>query len=146
MIEIVRVTTQAQLQECLYIRQQVFVEEQKVPVELEIDEKDDSPRSSHHMLLIVEGHPAAASRWYAYNEETAKLQRIAVLMEYRDKGLGKRLVTAMEEQARELGLSYAMLDGQCQVETFYHKLGYVTLSEEPFDDAGIPHVRMKKRI
>jgi predicted GNAT family N-acyltransferase len=146
MIEIIRVTAQDQLQDCFAIRKKVFVEEQQVSEDLEIDEKDDSPSACHHMLLMYDGKPAAASRWYSYNEQTAKLQRVAVLIEHRGKGLGKSIIQAMEEHARELGYAATILDGQCQAEAFYLKLGYVTISQEPFYDAGILHVRMQKQL
>ena len=51
---------------------------------------------------------------------------------------------ALEAQARELKSQYSVLDAQVQAEAFYRKLGYETISDEPFDDAGIPHVRMKR--
>ena len=49
---------------------------------------------------------------------------------------------ALEAQARELK-AHSVLDAQVQAEAFYRKLGYETISDEPFDDAGIPHVRME---
>lgn len=146
MIELICVNAKEQLEQCLAIRKKVFVEEQNVPEDLEVDEKDASPKACHHMLLKLNGVPAAAARWYAYDEDIAKLQRIAVLLEHRGAGLGKRIISAMEEQARELGFSFVMLDGQCQAEAFYHKLGYSTVSENPFYDAGILHVRMRKKL
>jgi predicted GNAT family N-acyltransferase len=143
-MEIIRVTHIDQLMQCFDIRKKVFVEEQKVPANLEIDEKDESPEACHHILMLVDGQPVAASRWYAYRPQTAKLQRVAVLKEYRGTGLGKELILAMEQQAKELGFTSALLDGQCYAEPFYQKLGYTTISKEPFYDAGILHVRMEK--
>jgi len=56
------------------------------------------------------------------------------------------LLLALEQIAGDLGLSGAILDAQCQAEKFYAKLGYEVISEEPFYDAGILHVRMKKPL
>lgn len=144
--EIINVTTEEQLKEALNIRKDVFVEEQQVPIDLEIDDYDRLDADAHHILIKYDGDYAATGRVIYYDKESAKMQRIAVRKPYRSKGLGRVLLMAMETQARELKLLYSILDAQCQAEGFYSKLGYVTISDEPFDDAGIPHVRMKKEL
>jgi len=144
--EIVRVTTREQLQLGLDIRMKVFVEEQKVPAEEEMDEYDVIGDQVHHLLLIDEGAPVATGRLIYYKAGAAKMQRIAVLKDYRSKGYGRVLLLALEELARELGFSSSILDGQCQAEPFYTKLGYEIISTEPFYDAGILHVRMQKAL
>ncbi|SMF88040.1 Predicted N-acyltransferase, GNAT family [Paenibacillus uliginis N3/975] len=144
--EIINVTTEEQLREALDIRKEVFVIEQKVPLDIEIDELDSLDADAHHILIKYEGEYAATGRVTYYNKDSAKMQRIAVRKPFRSKGLGRVLLMAMETQARELKLLHSVLDAQCQAEAFYSKLGYVTTSDEPFDDAGIPHVRMKKQL
>ncbi|WP_379133334.1 GNAT family N-acetyltransferase [Paenibacillus sp. sgz500958] len=144
--EIVHVTTDELLQMGLEIRMKVFVEEQKVPVEEEVDEYDVIGDQVHHLLLMDEGRPVATGRLTYYKSGAAKMQRIAVLKEYRSKGYGRVLLLALEELARDLGLDYSILDGQCQAEQFYLKLGYEVISTEPFYDAGILHVRMQKAL
>ena len=144
--EVINVTTEEQLHEALNIRKEVFVEEQKVPEDLEIDEYDTLDADAEHILIQYDGQFAAVGRVTHYNKDTAKMQRIAVRKPYRSKGLGRVLLVAMENKAREMMLQYSVLDAQCQAEGFYEKLGYVTISEEPFDDAGIMHVRMKKEL
>ncbi|ETT48684.1 MULTISPECIES: GNAT family N-acetyltransferase [unclassified Paenibacillus] len=145
-VEIVHVTTEEQLQMALEIRKKVFVEEQKVPVEEEIDEYDVISEHVHHFLLMEGEHPAATGRMIYYKADTAKMQRIAVQEAFRAKGCGRILLLAMEERARELGLQASILDAQCQAEPFYRKLGYEVISKEPFYDAGILHVRMSKAL
>ncbi|MDO7905301.1 GNAT family N-acetyltransferase [Paenibacillus sp. JX-17] len=144
--EIVRVQIDEQLQEALAIRKAVFVEEQNVSIEEEIDDYDSLDAESHHLLLQEGGQFVAAGRIKHFNEDSAKLQRVAVLMPFRSKGYGRVLILAMEELARELGFKYAVLDGQVQAEGFYRKLGYEVISEEPFYDANILHVRMQKKL
>lgn len=144
--EIVTVTTEEQLRTALAIRVKVFVEEQNVPLEEETDQHDRLTGTAHHFLIQDGGETVAAGRVIFYDDETAKMQRIAVLQNHRSKGYGRVLLLAMEERARELGLRYSLLDAQCQVESFYKKLGYVTVSDDPFVDAGIPHVRMHKKL
>jgi predicted GNAT family N-acyltransferase len=145
-LETIRVTTKEQLQACFHVRLKVFVEEQQVPEHLEMDEKDESPEACHHFLIVDHGVPVATARWYLYKPDTAKFQRVAVLKTYRGKGLGKQLIQKMEKHAEELNCKYAVLDAQCQAEGFYSQLGYEVISEEPFYDADILHVRMQKPL
>ncbi|TVY07633.1 GNAT family N-acetyltransferase [Paenibacillus cremeus] len=146
-VEIIKVHTQDQLQECFSVRVEVFVEEQQVPPELELDEFDASPEASKHFLVRDEaGVPIGAARWRMYNNETAKLQRIAVLKPYRGKGIGRLIIDAMEKDIQAEGVPAVILDGQTHAEDFYKKLGYVTISPEPFEEAGIMHVRMRKEL
>lgn len=144
--EIIHVNTEEQLQYGMDIRTKVFVEEQQVPMELEMDEYDVISPNVHHLLIQDNDAYVAAGRIIYYDVETAKMQRIAVIKEYRSKGFGKVLLMAMEKLALELGLQYAVLDAQCQAQPFYAKQGYEVISKEPFDDAGILHVRMKKKL
>lgn len=143
---IIRVQTEEQLERCLDIRKEVFVKEQQVPVDLEIDNYDKLGPDVYHVLIEMDGEYAATGRLIYYQDTSAKLQRIAVHKGFRTKGVGTILLLALEELARELGLSQSVLDAQCQAEGFYAKLGYETISTEPFDDAGIPHVRMVKSL
>ncbi|MBO2944920.1 GNAT family N-acetyltransferase [Paenibacillus sp. F411] len=144
--EIINVSTEEELRAALTIRKEVFVEEQKVPEDLEIDEYDNLDAEAQHILIKYDGEFAAAGRVIRYNKDAAKMQRIAVRQKFRTQGLGRVLVLAMENAARELKLESSVLDAQCQAEGFYAKLGYTTTSTEPFDDAGIPHVRMVKEL
>lgn len=144
--EISYVTTDEQLQQALGIRHDVFVIEQQVPAEIEIDQFDVISPDVHHVLLSTDGKAVATGRLIYYSKDTAKMQRIAVLQSHRSFGYGRVLLLAMEERARELGLTYSVLDAQCQAQKFYEKLGYEVISEEPFYDADILHVRMRKSL
>lgn len=145
-MKVIPVSTRRELEECFAIRIQVFVEEQKVPLEEELDEYDESPEACAHLLLKDGELPVATGRWKVYEEGTAKLQRIAVLKEHRKGGVGRLLIQALEDHARKAGMKRAVLDGQCQAQGFYQKLGYHTVPGEPFLDAGILHVRMEKEL
>lgn len=142
----IRIQDRDTLQEAFRIRIEVFVEEQQVPAEVEMDEYDESPEAARHVLVEVNGEPAAAGRFIAYKEDTANMQRIAVRQPYRGQGIGRELMLALESWAAEQGFTYSLLDAQVPAEPFYHKLGYETVSTETFLDAGIPHVRMKKKL
>ncbi|RCX23009.1 putative GNAT family N-acyltransferase [Fontibacillus phaseoli] len=143
---IIHVKTEEQLEQCLNIRKEVFVEEQNVPLDLEIDEFDRIGPEVNHVLVEIDGAFAATGRLTYYKDNAAKMQRIAVRKNFRSLGMGKILLIALEELGRELGLTQSVLDAQCQAEGFYRKLGYETITTEPFDDAGIPHVRMVKAL
>ena len=146
-MKIVRIETQESLKQAFRIRLEVFVQEQQVPEDLEMDEYDVSPEAARHLLLLDEdGTPAAAGRFIEYKPDTAKMQRVAVRKPYRGRGTGRELMGALEKWAKEEGFTYSLLDAQCQAEPFYKKLGYETVSPETFLDAGIPHVRMKKKL
>lgn len=144
-IEALKVKTEAELQECLAVRREVFIEEQAVPEELEIDEWDVIG-GAQHLLVRQGGRAVACGRLRRYDERTAKLQRIAVRQEGRGQGLGRHVVLGLEALAREAGYTAAALDAQKHAEGFYKRLGYQTVSAETFLDAGIPHVKMKKEL
>ncbi|WP_373230940.1 GNAT family N-acetyltransferase [Cohnella sp.] len=142
----VKVESYEQLNQAFDIRLKVFVEEQGVPRELEMDEYDDSPIACNHFILLKDDKAIATGRWKEYEPEIAKMQRIAVLKPFRGLGAGKFLLEGMEKDARSQGYKASLLDAQCTAEHFYSKLGYNTESDEPFLDANIPHVRMRKML
>ncbi|MFC5467571.1 GNAT family N-acetyltransferase [Cohnella suwonensis] len=145
-MEIVKIETVERLGLAFGIRVKVFVEEQGVPKELEMDEYDVSPEACRHFLALDGGEPVATGRYKTFEPGTAKMQRIAVLLSRRGQGVGKALLLAMEEDAIKQGFAFSLLDAQCAAEGFYEKLGYETISDEPFLDADIPHVRMRKSL
>lgn len=79
------------------------------------------------------------------DKETARIKSVAILEEYRGKGLGKYLMEYVENIARERGYKKVNLMGRVSVEGFYNKLGYKTISE-PFDYHTIPHIDMVKEL
>jgi len=123
----------------LDIRSIVFIEEQNVPVDLEIDHHDSS--DAIHFLGKVEGQPLAASRVCVINA-IAKIQRVAVLKPGRGKGYGRDIMNAMITMIRQEKLSDTIaLDAQTHALEFYRSFGFETKGDE-FDDAGIPHIYM----
>ena len=135
------VETPEEKEHAYQVRTIVFVEEQKVPIEEEIDHHDET---AIHFVGYKDNIPITASR-LRFVEEYGKLERICVLKEYRGKSFGKELILAMENIIREKGFNKAKLNAQTHAENFYKKLGYITVSGE-FLDAGIPHVTMIKEI
>ncbi|TYR79481.1 GNAT family N-acetyltransferase [Priestia megaterium] len=129
------------LEDAYYVRMKVFVEEQKVDAEEEIDQYEDE---ATHIVVYDQQKPVGAGR-FRIVDGYGKMERICVLPTHRKDGVGKLIMTTMEELASARKLSKLKLHAQTQAEGFYKKLGYVTVSGE-FMDAGIPHVEMVKRV
>ena len=142
-MNVFEVTTQEDLQREFDIRLKVFVEEQQVPQEEEIDSYDHLGGECHHFLVTTDENKAIGTGRIRLIEGVGKIQRVAVLEEYRSHGIGKIIIQALEEKAKELGASKVKLDGQVQAQGFYEKLGYEVKSDI-FLDAGIEHVLMVK--
>ncbi|MGM0753500.1 MAG: GNAT family N-acetyltransferase [Bacillota bacterium] len=130
-----------QIQEVFNIRKTVFVEEQKVPLEEEIDEFENA---STHFVLYDQNHAVGAGR-FRILDGIGKVERICVLESARGKGAGREIMLAIEEYAKEQPLSQLKLNAQTYAIPFYEGLGYKVTSDE-FLDAGIPHKTMKKEI
>ncbi len=141
------VRTPEQLEECLNVRMKVFVEEQKVPRHLEVDELDGVNQAIHVILRDeMSLRAVGTARIKRVDPETAKIQRVAILKEERLAGRGRTLMNFVESTAYEQGCKRAILDAQLTAEPFYQRLGYTRVSDETFLDAGILHVRMEKRL
>ncbi len=117
------------------IREVVFVVEQGVPVELELDGLD--PACQHVLALDSEDRPIGTARM----QECGHIGRIAVLRPWRKRGVGSRLLTALIQIAREAGLETVDLDSQLHAIGFYEKHGFRARGDS-FLDAGIPHRNM----
>ena len=118
------------------IREPVFVEEQRVPLDLEWDELDPK---CHHVLARDEAHrPIGTGRLTPEH----KIGRMAVLKEWRGRGVGEALLLALVERARDLGLPEVSLHAQVDAIGFYEKFGFEAYGER-FEDAGIQHQSMK---
>lgn len=140
-MEVRVVDTEKERNDAFHVRHTVFVEEQNVPAELEIDEHEDK---AIHFVAYDQNSPVAAGRFRVLSER-AKVERICVLHDYRGTGLGFLLMNAIENHAKLLRLKGAKLNAQISALGFYEKLGYRIVSEE-FMDAGIPHVTMIKDL
>lgn len=129
-------------EDAVNIRYEVFVEEQKVPADVEIDELEDK---SHHVVLYEDEQPMGTARIYHRGDGIYKIQRVAVLKNYRGKGIGVQLMKECELQISKLRGTKITLGAQLQALSFYEKLGYTAEGAE-FMDAGIPHREMTKML
>jgi predicted GNAT family N-acyltransferase len=130
----------AQLQQwAVPIRTTVFVEEQKVPVEMEVDEWD--PQCVHAVAFDARGEALGTGRLLP----DGHIGRMAVLRAARGSGVGSALLTALMNVARARGQREAMLSAQTHAVPFYARHGYVVASGE-YLDAGIAHVDMRRSL
>ena len=136
-------TEQTQREDAYYVRKEVFVKEQEVPVEIETDALEDP--ATHLVSYNDDKKPQAAARLRIIEGSKAKLERICVLKEARSFGLGHKLLEALETEAIANGAKEAVMHAQVQALPFYEKKGYKAVSE-PFEEAGITHVKMTKTL
>lgn len=121
------------------IRTTVFVDEQKVPEEMEIDDWD--PQCLHAVAFDGEGNAQGTGRLLP----DGHIGRMAVLKSARGAGVGSALLTALMDAARSRGQREAVLSAQTHAVPFYERHGYVVCGAE-YLDAGIPHVDMRRDL
>ncbi len=132
-----RAESSEDLESCVRVRLQVFVEEQGVPKELEMDALD---AQAVHYLATIDSEPVGVARRLIHGSH-AKIGRVAVLKQWRRKGIGQRIMKHILAEAQHDGLAGAELGAQVWVIGFYEELGFSVVSDE-FLDAGIPHREM----
>ncbi|MBT3163697.1 GNAT family N-acetyltransferase [Streptomyces sp. Vc74B-19] len=137
---------------CFAVRKEVFVAEQGVPEDIEYDAHD---ADAVHVLAVADDgtplgtgrllHGAAAAAKTGGDPSVGSLGRLAVLRRARGLGVGAALVRAVEQAARDRGLTAVDLHAQTHALGFYERLGYVAYGPE-FPDAGMPHRAMRRAL
>jgi predicted GNAT family N-acyltransferase len=135
------VENQKELEDAYSVRKTVFVEEQAVPLEEEIDAYEEEAK---HFIMYQDGSPVGAGR-FRLVDGFGKVERICVMKEARNTGAGKAIMNAIEDFALKNDIHKLKLNAQTHAIPFYAGLGYEVVSEE-FMDAGIPHKTMVKKI
>lgn len=120
------------------VRRGVFIVEQQVP---ESEEWDEDDPVSVHVLATLNREPVGTGRL----NPAGKIGRIAVVAGMRDRGIGTTILRLLLQEAYHRGLREPYLHAQLQAVPFYEKLGF-RREGEVFDEAGIPHVRMKHAL
>ncbi|MBN2316833.1 MAG: GNAT family N-acetyltransferase [Sedimentisphaerales bacterium] len=118
------------------IRRAVFVEEQNVPERIELDGKDSE--CWHVLASDGEGKPIGTARM----DKNGKVGRMAVLCEYRGRGVGRKILKAIMDYGRSKGITDFHLSAQIGAVGFYETMGFERSGGE-FEEAGIIHVNMK---
>jgi predicted GNAT family N-acyltransferase len=136
-IRIKRVSSKKDFEKALAIRVRVFVREQGVPREIELDRDDQ--RACH--LLALEAGKAIGTARIVMRRAGAKVGRMAVLKSYRRKGIGTKLLKRAVGMARERGAQKIYLHAQVSAIAFYESMGF-RCAGPLFTEAGIPHRTM----
>lgn len=136
-MQIKPVTSTKELQNAFAIRLRVFVKEQGVPEEIELDQDD---KRAIHLLASIAGKAVGTAR-VVMRHGNAKIGRMAVMKSYRRKGVGRRLLTLALAAAKHRGARKIYLHAQVPVIGFYERLGFYCVGPV-FDEAGILHRKM----
>ena len=120
------------------IRYEVFVDEQNVPEELEIDGLDGEAK---HVLAFVDGVPIGTGRILI----DGHIGRVAVLKNYRGHGIGKLIMKELIKWAQDISLKKVWLSSQWHAHSFYLDLGFVCAGEI-YKEAGIDHIKMYRTL
>jgi predicted GNAT family N-acyltransferase len=125
------------------IRTAVFIDEQRIPVEMEWDEADAG--CPHAVALNRFGLPLATGRLLQEAPGIARIGRMAALQTVRGSGVGRAVLDALMRAARERGDREVRLHAQVSAQGFYARAGFAPVGEV-FDEAGIAHIEMARRL
>ena len=120
------------------VRFKVFVDEQNVPEELEIDGYDDE---ATHVLILLDDKAIGTGRILA----DGHIGRVAVLKKYRGQGVGKLIMKKLIEWAQENQLETLWLSSQWHARGFYIDLDFACIGDR-FEEAGIDHIKMIRKL
>ena len=129
------------------LRTEVFVNEQNVPIELELDEKDNSEYTIH-IGYFKDDKLIGVARLIDMDKEVIHIGRVAIDKNHRGEGIGHKLILGCEDIAKKvLNRDFTIeLSAQVYAENFYKKLGYNRVNDNIYIEAGIEHIDMRKTI
>lgn len=129
------VTWADRVDEIMSVRRVVFIEEQNVPEEIEID--DDDPVCSHILATDRRDTPVGTARL----SSSGRIGRMAVLSDHRGRGVATEMLARLIELGRDKGITEFRLHAQTQAVDFYQKSGFQPTGDL-FEEANIPHITM----
>jgi predicted GNAT family N-acyltransferase len=136
-MEVKRIFSRKELAKAYTIRKRVFVREQGVPEEIEIDRDD---KRAIHFLALESGKAIGTAR-VVMRRGSAKIGRMAVLKAYRGRGIGTKLLKRAIVMAKKQGAQQIYLHAQVPVIGFYQAMAFQCIGPV-FKEAGIPHRKM----
>jgi predicted GNAT family N-acyltransferase len=141
MIIVTKITDLRDLDAAFTIREKVFVGEQNVPADLEYDQ-NDRLATTRHYLARVDGQPAGAARWRP-TDNGVKLERFAVLADFRNQGVGEALVhqVVADVRAEAPDAAQVYLHAQLRAIPLYERTGFQKAGDM-FEEADIQHYKM----
>ena len=141
-VEIKLIAGESDLEGAIAVRMRVFVGEQAIPVQEELDEAD---ATATHAIALHQGEVIGTGRLVIQKGATAQIGRMAVDQPWRHRGIGGRILLYLEEVARSRGLRHSVLHAQEYVKSFYAAHGYREHGEV-FLEVDIPHIEMRKDL
>lgn len=141
-VKVIAIESPSDMERAWAIRRLVFIEEQRVPREIEMDADD---AHAFHALALLDGEAVGCGRMVAHGEKEVKIGRMAVLRNLRGHGIGRDILRFLMERARSRGELTAILHAQLSAEGFYLKEGFKPVGGV-FDEAGIPHRQMERAL
>ena len=142
LLQIKTVKYQDEIAAIKYIRTQVFQKEQGVSAELEFDGLD---ADAIQFLAYLNGKAVATARIREIDANRVKIERLAVLFEFRKQGIGKQLMESTLSVVSRLDKSLVIVHAQEYIASLYQQLGFEVVGER-FSEAGIAHVKMVKQL
>lgn len=140
-LEVKEIKNPEDLEIAFDIRKIVFVKEQNVPIDLEMDGLDSQAK---HFIAYLRKIPIGCAR-ISIEGKCAKLERIAIIKEYRNMGFGKELTNNLIKYCKQQNFKEIRLHSQAYISDFYKKLGFEPIGKN-FFEAGIDHIEMFMRL
>ena len=141
-VKVIAIESPADMRRARAIRRRVFIEEQHVPEEIEMDDDD---AHALHALATLDDVAIGCGRMVDHGDGQVKIGRMAVLPEYRKTGVGAHILLFLLDRARARGFREAILHAQMTAEGFYLKEGFKPVGGV-FDEAGIAHRKMEREL
>jgi predicted GNAT family N-acyltransferase len=141
-VKVIAIESPSDMEHAWAIRRSVFIDEQQVPEEIEMDADD---ANAFHALALLDGDAVGCGRMVAHGAGAVKIGRMAVRRDLRGRGIGRDILRFLMERARARGERKAILHAQLTAEGFYLKEGFTPVGEI-FDEAGIPHRQMERAL
>ncbi len=136
------ISSNDELEEAFNIRRRVFVEEQNISEDIELDEYDSV--ATH--IIVKDGDRAIGTARVQFPAKgIAKIERMAVLKDFRRRGIGSNIIKFLTEDFKKRKIEQVVLHAQYAVVDFYRSCGFKETGE-PFIEAGIKHIRMEKKF
>lgn len=136
------VASNSELEGAFEVRKRVFVEEQGISEGLVFDDYD---REALHMVVEDSEKVIGTARVLFLAANQAKVERMALLEPFRRKGIGRKIISFLDEELKNRQIQRVVLHAQSGVVAFYKSCGFDE-SGLPFWEAGIKHVKMQKRL
>ncbi len=135
-------TSERELKEAFEVRKKVFVEEQGISEHLELDGQDSE---ALHTVVKDGKRVIGTARVLFLTTNQAKLERMAILKPFRRQGVGRGIISFLNEELRNRQIVQMVLHAQYPVVAFYKSCGFVE-SGSSFFEAGIKHIKMLRRL